>query len=254
MSKKVLVFQLTAGGATVIGTAGSTATNIGDDNTAKAQATWPAPNNFAITKVSVMGALVTAVRIIRSSYQSDSIDLVPLADTQADLFQAFSLEEQGLPGIAVKKNGTIGVQMALSGAGTGLVFLELDDTYPQANYRGVLVAGSAAAVALGVPVETGGNLTAGLVPTDRYTPVLARIASTTIDAFWLGVQKKGWVLLEAAPAAVCPGAPPKWLTPRQQTVLSATGQELIQGSSVMISCFAADAAAVQLINVLWKVG
>ena len=251
--KKVLTFQLTAGGATVIGTAGSNSVNIGDDNTARAGATWPVPKKYAITKISIMGALVTAIRLIRSTRQSDTIDLVPLADTQADLFQSFSLEEQGLPGIELGQNGSLGIQMALSGAGTGLVYLELDDSYSSANYRGVLVAGSAPAVALGVPIESGGNLTAGLVPTDKYTPVYAHLASTTIDAWWLGVQKKGWVLLEGSPVAVCPGAPPHWLTTRQSQVLSSTGQELIQGSSVMVSCFAADAAAVQLINVLWKV-
>lgn len=208
MAKKVLVFQLTAGGATTIGTAGAVAPNIWDDATPKAQNAWPAPKKYAITKIIAMGALMTAFRIVRSTRQSDVIDLVPLADTQADLYHAFGFEDRGLPGIEVAGGGTVGVQIALSGAGTGLVYLELDDAYSASNYRGILVAGSAAAVALGVPVETGINLTPGLVPTDRYTPVYAHLASTTIDAWWLGVQKKGWVLMEGSPAAVCPGLRP----------------------------------------------
>jgi hypothetical protein len=251
--KKVLVFQLTAGGATVIGTAGAIMTAIGDDNQVIAKTAYPISKPTAITKISCMGALVTAFQIQRSSHGSDPITLRPLADTQADLIQTFELEAAGLPGIALNALENLGVVMALSGAGTGLVYLELDDSYPSANYRGVVVAGSAAAVALGVPVETGANLTAGLVTTDRYTPVMANCRSTTADAFWLGVQKKGWILLGVMPVAECPGAPPKWLTPRQSALLASTGQELVQGSSVMISAFAADAANVQSINVLWKV-
>lgn len=223
---------------------------ISEDGQVKNLAGWTAPRAMAITKIIPMGANGSYSCLARNAHASDDITFMHPSDTLADYDKVIDFYAMlGNHGVEVAANETITMTCTVTGNATINVLVELDDTVPAVNARGIRVAGAAAAVA-NTPTETGGNVATNLNPNASYRMRGLNFTSTTIQTAYAMIGGAATALPGAN--AVVTGQGYATLDARQAAVMTGKGSEFQSTFSLYITATAADAANVQIISIIFE--
>lgn len=227
------------------------ATLIRDNGKVRNADAYTANKRYGITRVQIMNAGGSYITMSRSSHQEDDITLEQIADTLADADKVIDLFEMlGGKGVVLEANEGLSIDVTVTANSTIDIFVELDDTIPVTNAYGVRAAGANAAVA-NTCVETGANVTAAMNPNKKYRARGIYFTSTTIINAQLGVDGNGLVTVPGQ-NAILTGQGFTVLKPDQAKVLEGTGSTYQSTFECWIAATAADAANVQVINIVFE--
>lgn len=244
--KKVLIFQLVAGGAVT----NSAATLISEDGQTKSSNLWTANKKWGITKVIIMGASTTYVTLTRSGHSADTMVLMPPADTLADLKKTINLAKiLGGKAVIIDAKEGLSVTATTSGATTTNITLELDDSMATTNARAVRAAGTTAMVA-NTPTESGANVVTGLNPNGTYRVRGTYLTSTSMQSMVMRLGNN-YIALPST-NAIQSGQGYTTLTTDQATLMTGEGSEYTSTFSLWGVASAADAANTQFFGVIFE--
>lgn len=248
-----LHFQGTAVGAA----AAQACPKISENGVPAGEATFTVPVAGCIAKVGMYcdtAAQLNSITITRSGHGGRDVIIAAPGDLAAEMELELDFMDKFGAGIVVNPNEIITITGNFVGAAVGDIFLEIIDGGRSADYHGIRIAGSAAAVA-DTDVETGANMRAGILTGLTYRPVaIYAYGAATTKSWGLGLADRGISIHKPKSVVVNAGQPHDILRPDLQEALTAPGETWRAQGRLFVNDSAATAAAAQLVNIIFQVG